>query len=70
MTKGILTSCVIPQVQSGLVVCRIKNKFLLTELEAEDGYRDVSINVLFEVPARTIISYIPLATYLSTQLLP
>jgi hypothetical protein len=36
------------QRQSGLTVCRIKNKFLLTDDEAKDGYRDVSLNVLFE----------------------
>ena len=36
------------QTQTGLTVCRIKNKFLLPDHEVEDGYRDVSINVLFE----------------------
>jgi len=35
------------QSQTGLTVCRIKNKFLLSDFEAEDGYRDVSLNVLF-----------------------
>jgi hypothetical protein len=36
------------QTQTGLEVCRIKNKFLLTDHEVGDGYRDVSLNVLFE----------------------
>ena len=36
-------------------MCRIKNKFLLTEYETEDGYRDVSLNVLFEVCALKIV---------------
>ena len=36
------------QTQTGLTVCRIKNKFLLSDHEVEDGYRDVSMNVLFE----------------------
>ena len=31
-----------------MTVCRIKNKFLLPDHEVVDGYRDVSINVLFE----------------------
>jgi len=46
------------QDQTGLTVCRIKNKFLLTEYEAEDGYRDVSLNVLFEVGGLKIIGEI------------
>ena len=36
------------QTQTGLTVCRVKNKFLLPGQEVEDGYRDVSLNVLFE----------------------
>jgi hypothetical protein len=36
------------QTQTGLTVCRVKNKFLLPDHEVEDGYRDVSLNVLFE----------------------
>jgi len=36
------------QSQTGLTVCRIKNKFLCSDFEAEDGYRDVTVNVLFE----------------------
>eukprot|EP00277_Geminigera_cryophila_P009701 CAMPEP_0179406640 /NCGR_PEP_ID=MMETSP0799-20121207/1011_1 /TAXON_ID=46947 /ORGANISM="Geminigera cryophila, Strain CCMP2564" /LENGTH=1271 /DNA_ID=CAMNT_0021177735 /DNA_START=198 /DNA_END=4013 /DNA_ORIENTATION=+ len=36
------------QAQSGLTVSRIKNKFLLPESEVQDGYRDVTINVVFE----------------------
>lgn len=36
------------QDHTGLIVCRIKNKFLLPDAEVEDGYRDVSLNVLFE----------------------
>ena len=36
------------QTQTGLEVCRIKNKFLLTDHEVGDGYRDVSLNVLFQ----------------------
>ena len=36
------------QTQTGLEVCRIKNKFLLTDHEVQDGDRDVSLNVLFE----------------------
>jgi hypothetical protein len=36
------------QAQTGLAVCRIKNKFLLSDHEVEDGYRHVSLNVLFE----------------------
>ena len=35
------------QHQSGLQVCRIKNAFALPDDEVPDGYRDVSINVLF-----------------------
>ncbi len=31
-----------------LKVCRIKNKFRLSHHEVEDGYRDVTLNVLFE----------------------
>ena len=33
---------------TGLTVCRIKNKFLLPEHEVTDGYRDVTLNVLFK----------------------
>ena len=29
-------------------MCRIKNKFLQHESEVEDGYRDVSLNVIHE----------------------
>ena len=36
------------QSQTGLTVCRIKNKFLCSDFDAEDGYRDVTVNVLFE----------------------
>ena len=36
------------QHKTGLLVCRIKNKFLLHEDEVVDGYRDVTLNVLFE----------------------
>ena len=36
------------QTQTGLTVCRIKNKFLLSDHEVEDGYRHVSLNVLIE----------------------
>jgi hypothetical protein len=34
--------------QTGLEVCQITNKFLLTDHEVQDGDRDVSLNVLFE----------------------
>lgn len=36
------------QIQTGLKVCRIKNKFLSCNVEPEDGYRDVTLNVLLE----------------------
>jgi hypothetical protein len=36
------------QHKTGLLVCRIKNKFLLPKDEVEDGYRDVTLNVLCE----------------------
>ena len=36
------------QSQTGLKVCRIKNKFLSSDAEAKDGYRDVTLNVLLE----------------------
>ena len=35
------------QARTGLTVCRIKNKFLLPDHDVQDGYRDVSLNVLF-----------------------
>ena len=46
------------QSQTGLRVCRVKNKFLLPDVEVEDGYRDVTLNVLFEAENLRIIGEI------------
>ena len=43
---------------TGLTVCRIKNKFLLAENEVTDGYRDVALNVVFEDDGLKIIGEI------------
>ena len=39
-------------------MCRVKNKFLLPDVEVEDGYRDVTLNVLFEAENLRIIGEI------------
>ncbi len=43
-----MLSCFQEEGQSvGLSVCRVKNKFA-SEAEAEDGYRDISLSVLYQ----------------------